>query len=238
MAKGNEALKKVVNNCTEQVAKNQRPVVVFDLDSTIFDNSPRMVHIFREFAKENLHLDLENGFKKLNNRKFPYGVEEILAFLGVKKNDDILRGKKFWKERFFTNEYQKHDKPALGSVEFINEIFDLGATVVYLTGRDVPQMLLGCTASLLNNGFPVGKPRTVTLLKPYFELADEIFKEQALDFVANLGNVVATFDNEPANCNLFYHKWPDAKHFWLDTNHSNNAPALKNGIDDLCHFMV
>jgi hypothetical protein len=38
--------------------------------------------------------------------------------------------------------------------------------------------------------------------------------------------VVASFDNEPANCNLFLEHHPEAKSVLLDTHHAPNPPVL------------
>ena len=59
-------------------------------------------------------------------------------------------------------------------------------------------------------GFPVGLVRTMMVLKPDFETKDLAFKTEAADFISQTGTVVAGFDNEPGNCNLFLDKWPEA----------------------------
>ena len=55
------------------------------------------------------------------------------------------------------------------------------------------------------------------LLKPDFDIPDPIFKEDACQFIASLGEVVATFDNEPGNCNIFQGRWPNPTNVFLNT---------------------
>jgi hypothetical protein len=52
----------------------------------------------------------------------------------------------------------------------------------------------------------------------------------------SLGEVVATYDNEPANCNAFCDRWPQALHVFVDTQHAPNPPPLHASVvvvDDL-----
>ena len=81
-------------------------------------------------------------------------------------------------------------------------------------------------------------PRTAIVLKHKFEDLDLEFKREALGFVDELGVVVGTFDNEPANCNLFAERWPQALHFFVETAHAPNPPplhALVGRVPDLVH---
>jgi hypothetical protein len=53
---------------------------------------------------------------------------------------------------------------------------------------------------------------------------DRAFKDDALsDIRSYKGRVIATFENEPGNANLFAQAFPDALHFWLLTLHSPDA---------------
>ena len=63
-------------------------------------------------------------------------------------------------------------------------------------------------------------------MKPDFYADDREFKTAALERIRALGGeVVATFENEPGNANLFMRAFPAAKHFLLDTVHSPGAEA-------------
>ena len=135
-----------------------------------------------------------------------------------------------------TDAIQRLDVPVAGAREFANEAFEGGATVVYLSGRDVPNMLVGCTESLRTHGFPVGLAHTVIVLKPTYEMRDLDFKRDVIDFLGTLGHVVATFDNEPANCNLFRRMFPKGVSVFLDTAMAPDAPPLDEGIPHIRDF--
>jgi hypothetical protein len=85
-------------------------------------------------------------------------------------------------------------------------------------------MELGTVRALTDRGFPFWRGRCVVHLKPSFEMNDRAFKDDALDDIRSYqGRVVATFENEPENANLFLRAFPDALHFFLETIHSPNA---------------
>jgi len=77
---------------------------------------------------------------------------------------------------------------------------------------------------------------TTLVLKPEFETLDLDFKLEAVDYIDRLGKVVATFDNEPGNCNMFLNKWPHAHHIWIDTNHHEDAPKLNQKVSVIQDF--
>jgi hypothetical protein len=212
------------------------PLVVLDLDGTLFDNGPRTWKLVAEALEEG---GFEAERKKLNatsNRFLPYLVADFLKQAGLHGDDLVDQVKKYWFSRFFTDRYQEYDVPLEGSVAFVKALYEAGVTMVYLTGRDVPGMLSGCTESLRANGFPVGLIRTMMILKPDFETEDLVFKKEAASFISQTGTVVAAFDNEPGNCNLFLNSWPDALSVFLDTTCGPNPPALLDGVLSIERF--
>jgi hypothetical protein len=225
----------ITDRCQSALANLQRPVVVFDLDATLFNNCPRTIAILLEFAMSEGHTHLHANLAPLASEQLPYRTLDVLELASVPQ-DIHERAVGFWQTRFFTDDYQRHDMPVAGSVDFVNRLYALGATIVYLSGRDVPGMLVGCTESLRQHGFPIGKERTLLLLKPTFEMGDTDFKMSTLDYISSLGPVVATFDNEPLNCNLFLQKWPHAISVCLDTHCAPGAPPLLEGVVSIPHF--
>lgn len=212
------------------------PVVVFDLDHTLFDNGPRTIRLLRDYALAAGETQLHARLVAASETGVPYMVSEVLARAGERRPEIIEAAQAYWVERFFTDEIQRLDVPVAGAREYANEAFEAGATVVYLSGRDVPNMLVGCTESLRTHGFPVGLAHTVIVLKPNFEMRDLDFKRDVIDFLGTLGNVVATFDNEPANCNLFRRMFPKAMSVFLDTAMAPDAPPLDDGIQHIKDF--
>lgn len=208
------------------------PVVVFDLDGTLLDNRPRVVAIFHELAAywEREQPDAARKLAAIATKDIVYGVDENLQRAGIA--DAALRsfGAQFWKERFFIDAYMRHDTPTKGAVDFVRACYAEGATIVYLTGRDLPNMALGTFASLRDGGFPIGVVGTSLVTKPAFEIADAAFKNDVAPALSRHGRVIAAFDNEPANNNLFVSHHAAARSVFLDTHHAPNPPALDDRV--------
>src|SRR6202000_922017 len=85
-----------------------------------------------------------------------YMLKESLKVLGVEHPELLTRAEAFWRERFFTDQYLKHDIAVPGAVDFAKACYAAGATLVYFTGRDLPLMSLGSFQSLRDLGFPIG----------------------------------------------------------------------------------
>lgn len=211
-------------------------MVVFDLDGTLFDNGPRTWHILVDFAEAEGHTALRDALDQLPRRNLPYLLKNTLERVGFADPPLLARAEMFWRSRFFTDDFQRFDEPLPGAVRYANALFAAGATLVYLSGRDAPNMLVGCAAALRQHGFPVGIPRTAITLKHAFETSDLDFKRDALDFMEQMGTVVGTFDNEPANCNLFAARWPDADHFFVETAHAPDPPPLHPSVVRVLDF--
>ncbi len=234
-----DALLRQVGRQVELLTQRRKnPVVVFDLDGTLFDNGPRSLQILRDFALSHHDLFLLSALKKLEQTPLPYLVSDMLKIAGVDDDNLINSAVAYWSKCFFTDRYQRYDVPVVGAVRYVQGLFATGATIVYLSGRDAPGMLLGCSESLRRFGFPVGKLRSVLLLKPDFHMADSLFKEDAAEFIAGLGDTVAAFDNEPYNCNLFRRVWPCAKSVLIDTQCAPGAPVLDRDCHVIRNFLM
>ncbi len=210
--------------------EGRQPVVVFDLDATLFDNAPRNRQILLEYAEKNKDDDLLRILLRAQHTRWPYSITEVLTWLGYHGAEHIDSIQKFWFERFFTNTYQQYDIASPRAVRMVKQYYDAGCTVVYMSGRDAPGMLHGCVQSLFQNGFPIGLPRTQLTLKPAFEMSDADFKSESITFIDTLGEVILSIDNETHNCNIFKSAWGDADIVWMDTHTSPNSPPLNDGI--------
>ena len=204
------------------------PVVVFDLDSTLFCTGERNLRILRDFtaASGAEFSGLGAAVETLGPADMGWNVNDALKARGL--DDAALHGrlKRYWSERFFTNEFVLLDEPIAGAPQFAQACRKNGALLYYLTGRHVGGMEQGTTASLLRHGFPLLAGHAILHLKPAFEVPDHEFKKQAMAGIAAMrGEVVATFENEPGNANLFLRTFPTARHFLLLTVHSPDAEA-------------
>ena len=208
------------------VASGECPVVVLDLDSTLFDTAGRHLQILTEYAQtvQGEHPDLLARVQELSHAEFGWSIRAPLDERGY-RNEAALEGlNAFWFERFFTHDYVLHDLATPGAVSFVQEAHQRGALVYYLTGRDVPGMGSGTAAALTQAGFPLWRGRCVLHLKPNFDMKDKPFKEAAMeDIRSHGGEVVATFENEPGNANAFLEAFPEAEHYLVGNVHSPEA---------------
>lgn len=220
-----------------QSRRAERPVVIFDLDGTLYDNRSRTIRILHAFAAslEHGHAHEAAIIRALRPDSLSYRLEDTLLPRGVSQ-EVTERAKRVWQSRFFTDAACADDVPVQGAVPFARACYDRGATVVYLTGRDIPGMLVGTVRTLRDDGFPIGVPRVELVFKPTFEEPDTAFKLRMLDAMDELGTVVATFENEPGNCNLFHHRWPRSHAVLVTTQHAPGAPALHEGCIRVPHF--
>jgi hypothetical protein len=206
--------------------------VVFDLDGTLMDNRPRTAVILQEFAAE-LRREAHSAADLLAAARadtLAYLVTDSLSRLGVSHPEVVERATTFWRGRFFTDAYLKHDVAIDGSVALAQACYAAGATLVYFTGRDLPFMGLGSFGSLRDLGFPIGVIGTELVCKPDAKIPDEVFKREETPKLARLGPVVAAFDNEPGNCNAFQELCPDADVVFVDTQHLPGAPPLDERV--------
>lgn len=216
------------------------PVVVFDLDGTLMDNRPRVVRIFHELADawQAGQPDAAAQVRAASDDDITYGVVENLKHFGI--TDEALHAEAFtfWKERFFRDAYMKYDVAWPGAVAFARGCYEAGASVVYLTGRDLPAMALGTFASLRDLGFPIGVVNTSLVLKPDFDTPDVVFKRGVAPAFGKIGRVIAAFDNEPGNNNLFHEFHPHARSILVDSHHAPDPPELSPAVSVIDSFII
>ena len=232
-------LRAVLRRCRARRA-GAPPVVVFDLDGTLMDNRPRTLAILREFAAHcrDRDADLARRLDASRPADLAYLLADSLDRMGAREHALAAEVEAFWRDRFFADGHLVHDTAVPGAVEFARACHEAGAVLVYLTGRDRPFMGSGTLQSLRDLGFPIDDPATELILKPDAATPDEAFKRLAAPGLARLGEVVAAFDNEPGNCNVFLASYPDAHVVFVETQHMPGAPALSAGVETLCDFRM
>lgn len=213
-------LREVFPRIAETLADGALPILLFDLDSTLFETGSRNLRILREFAEAEAtrHAQLPALVDRLGIDDMGWNVGECLTRLGETDANLLQALREFWFARFFTDDYVKTDMPAPGSVDYVNHCHQAGAMIYYLSGRHVGGMETGTVQALTHHGFPFWRGRCAIHLKPSFDMADRAFKDEAVaDIRSYKGRVVASFENEPGNANMFLEAFPGALHFLLDT---------------------
>ncbi len=234
-------LRKIIARCKPE-GSGPTPVVVFDLDGTLMDNRPRTVAILRELAATLADADADAELRARLAAVSPDGLAylltESLERLGVTRSDLVARAEEFWRARFFADDHLRHDVEVPGGVAFARACYEAGAILVYLTGRDLPLMGTGSFRSLRDLGYPIGVPGTELVLKPDANIPDEAYKRLEGPKLARVGQVVAVFDNEPANCNTLLEMHPRCDCVLLDTQHLPGAPPLHPDVKVIGDFVM
>jgi hypothetical protein len=223
-------LRAILCKAGETRSQGGLPVVIFDLDGTLFHTGFRSKRIFVEYAEEKGDTALARMINSLDPAKMKYVVRTSLAESGIRDSTVLKEMIDDWRDKFFTDRYLTYDEHLPGSIRFVNALHDSGALIIYLTGRDAPDMLLGTVSSLKQHGFPIGIAKTELIMKPERYLKTFPFKERAISYIEQLGTVIAVFDNEPAMVNLLAERFPEAIACALETAHAPNAPSIGETI--------
>lgn len=227
----------IVATARQRASTSALPVAVFDLDGTLMDNRPRTVAILRELAEGPLP-ELRAAAEKASVEGLRYLLGDTLRALDVSDDGLIERATEGWKSRFFQDPWMVHDVIVPGGPAFVRALHEAGCHVVYLTGRDLPNMSIGTWQSLRALGYPIGLVRTSLVCKPHFDIPDEAYKRDIAPTLGELGDVIASFDNEPGNCNAFLEAFPAMKSVLLDTQHAPAAPPLHPGVHTIGDFVM
>lgn len=220
--------------------KKEKTFFLFDLDATLFDNSPRVHKIINDFIKSfsDKYPEEIEKMKKIKRKDIVWGMKNILSDFGIDiKNEAFMSDViKFWYLRFFSNSYII-DTPLKGSIDFIKKLEQTGTQIVYLTGR-FESMREGTSRNIREYGFPLDKNGTNLVLKPHNKIEDHVFKHTAMEDMRKFGNLIAGFDNEPINVNIFKQHFETSHIFFLETNHSPNPPNLIKNIHTIRNFVI
>jgi hypothetical protein len=213
-------------------------IMVFDLDSTVFDNRPRQSRIVREFG-------VEKGVERLTRCEpahWTSGWDMKAAFLACglsqEETDALFKdAKNWWVDRFFTSAYCVDDVEVPGAPEYLAGVLASGAQLVYLTGRH-EEMREGTIACLAKCKMPVPNDRVKLVMKPTLRESDDSFKRIAHDDIEKRGTIFAAFDNEPTHANDYATRFPQATVVHLATDHSGRPVELLPRVISVPHFVL
>ncbi len=216
-----ESLVKIVTKSTQEAPT----LVVFDLDSTIFDVSPRTEEILKSIANDpefaSRHPDQALALKSIVVKSTDWGIKEALSRAKITGTIDFFEEiHKQWSKLFFSNDFLHFDKPYEGVIKYIKYLEKLGARIMYLTGRDSHRMGKGSREVLLMHELPVDDSHHQLILKPQKGMSDSKFKRDIfIDLIKNHDDIWF-FENEPANVNLIIKEIPEVQIIFVDSVHS------------------
>jgi hypothetical protein len=214
-------------------------VIAFDIDSTLLDNRPRQAAIIRDFASTH-GIPVLEAFQP-EHFVTGFDTREALARAGL-DSEAIARWlpalRAHWVERFFTSEACLHDIPIRGAAAYARRARGTGVQLVYLTAR--PERMRPGTEEVLRRfGFPLPGPGVELWMKPDDPaVGDEAFKRSAHARLAELGRLVAAFDNEPGHVNDYRATFPEAEVVLVATGHSGRVSTLEPRVRVVPHLAL
>ncbi len=222
-----QKLKAVLDQATKAGSKG---LLVFDLDSTVFDNRPRQSRILREYGQELSIAALE----ACEPKHWDSGWDLKAAMLACGLSPELTEkhyqdAKNFWGSKFFTSEYCVDDIEVPGASDYLAASVKTGAQVVYVTGRH-EEMRAGSVKAMEKCKMPVPGGSVSLVMKPSLRESDDAYKVSAHAELAKMGTVIAAFDNEPTHANDYARKFPDATVIHLATDHSGRPVELEARI--------
>ena len=200
-------------------ALNQQKSItaIFDMDSTIFDVTPRNQEILNLFFHKHKRLKAE----KHRLKPLEWGIER---FLNKEYSDKFKKeAKSFWKRHFFAGTFLNSDRPYPGAIEFLHGLKGIGSEVLYLTGRDTERMRTGSLKQLKYWKLPLDQDEQL-YTKPHKGMPDGPYKSLFIKKIIKqrLNNEILFFDNEPVvldHCSFNDRK--NYKAFFIKSTHSN-----------------
>lgn len=220
----------IIQAAERAVLSKDKPVLVFDLDDTLIDTRHRKMAILKELAEQPV-ADGKHGYNELlrtaSLKHIKYRVKDTLAALGIFDEGFVAEAERYWRERNFTDDYIEHDLPIAGAVRFVNWLHRKGSQIIYLTGRPEPTMVKGTKINLKQLEFPLGED-VLLMMKPDPKRPDFEFKQEVMKEIAEMGQVIAAFENEGHNLNMMAEHFPDAYMVMLDTIKSPAQPPLSD----------
>lgn len=197
---------------------------VFDLDSTLFDVTPRTDYIFSQFKEViRSHQDYKVYFDQINNHfidPMDWGISDVLERSKIVDLNFLKFAKHFWSLRFFSDDYLVYDKPYDGSLEFLDAIKNTNTQIYYLTARDQIRMGKGTLANLIKWGFPLQSSTKNLILKPHSKMNDVEFKVSKLKDMQSNFTKIYFFENEPNIMHAVSNSLSNVELVYMDSVHS------------------
>lgn len=228
--------------------ESSRPIVVVDVDLTLFDNQERTRAILHDYVQSRSMLLSEKSemLARLRHLPIEFSITENLAALGIVADEVRTAARQFWYPRFFSDRYLHYDIPYVGAAQALHALIQRGALIAYVTGRIAATMAVGTVREFLHHGFPIATADTMLILKPDHAEDDTEFKVRTLHALFGIGQPICLVDNEPRICNAWFDVMssrPSAQDglAWVvihrATRHSPGAPTLLPGIVELSTWL-
>lgn len=208
----------------------KKPILIFDIDSTIFNVSPRNQDIFDLFCSiysgKNPILHKVSSLVRLSYKD--WGLDPYTNLIG---NETELKksASSFWRKHFFAGTFLSSDQPYNKALELVCFFESKGCEILYLTGRDNHRMREGTLHQLKHWKLPLKKDSDL-ITKPHKGMNDGDYKKSEISALLKkyLGHPIFFFDNEPSV--LEYCIFSEQKNYtpiFIKSTHSSRALPQK-----------
>jgi hypothetical protein len=220
----------VLGKVRDLAANSLRPIVVFDLDETLFDTRYRTKALVEEFGRVNNEMrlktvaidqvrhSLDDTLKQLRYTGREIGTSRVIRDLRAFVKAELSKGA------------FEHDKPLPKAAAYLTKLQQGGAEIVYIADRPLSQAD-ATNRALRAAGFPAGdlisRDRSGSVSK---------WKAAQVASLQSRGTLVAMFDNEPRESNAVREALPNLRVINLMTRKKPGSPALDGGVDKLRGF--
>jgi hypothetical protein len=218
-----------VSEAVREQARNSRVAVIFDLDSTLFSVSPRTQAILRQLSREEgfskRHQAVSEILRDVEVLPTDWGIRAVLERSRVQGGMELFKEvRNYWRQHFFANHFLEHDTIYPSADEYVRHLHELGAAILYLTGRNEGSMREGTVKMLKKWGFPLFHAEDL-MMKPSDVQTDEGFKAQVLNGLAKKYDHIWFFENEPVIIAQVRGLVPQVRVVFVNSTHSGRAPA-------------
>lgn len=223
----------LISRLDHAINGEKNAVCVFDIDSTIFNVSPRNQDIFDLFCSiySSQHPILHKLSSNIRLKYTDWGLEPYISTIQnlsapLESRSELKNlARSFWKKHFFAGTFLHSDEPYKGVERFIHWLHQKGAQILYLTGRDDHRMRQGTLLQLKHWNLPLENDNDL-ITKPHKGLIDGNYKSSELKKIFNLfpDHPLFFFDNEPS---VFEHcTFPSQPHYtpvFIESTHSSRS---------------
>lgn len=218
-----------ISEFVKSQATAEKVAVVFDLDSTLFCVSPRTQAILRKLGNEKEFSENYSEASKIlrDVEVLPtdWGIRSALERHKFVADMSLIKTvRNFWRDHFFSNHFLDHDTIYPSANEYVTHLHQLGADILYLTGRNEGSMKTGTIKMLQRWGFPYFSDSKL-FMKPSDVQTDEGFKAKVLEDLVRKYAHVWFFENEPVIIEQVRKLVPKVRIVFVNSVHSGRGTA-------------
>ena len=183
----------------ERVEKEPGTVVVIHLDDQVLmDRRPRIQRIFTEIMHEAKRQPLmEKSMRSADHGLELRSPEAFIEYLGIGAEEPLLKlVQRRLKERLVSDAYLSDDEQRPGSSEFVRDLYQKGARLVYISSLDFVRSGVGLVRALRVNGYPALGARSHLMMRYESDESPEAAGEQQVGAIRSMGPVGAIFSRD------------------------------------------